>query len=76
MIFRNTWWSGLNDGYIILLSAEHTDSKAMPDYLKRGKDESLWTIAFSYKGAGCQIRQWYEEEILKCEYLGYLPNML
>lgn len=70
MIFRNTWWSGLKDGYVILLSA---DTERKNEGLK---GEYLWTIAFSYKGCGCSIRKWYSEEILQCKFLGYLPDLL
>ena len=74
MVFKNTWYQGLKDGLIILLSAEHTDSTAFPNEFKRGKDEYLWKVAFSYFGAGCQLRELYAEEILKCEYMGYLKE--
>ena len=63
-----------SDGaYLILLSAEHVNSLAVPAFLKRGRDEMVWMVAVSYKGNGCQIHQLFYEEILKCRYLGFIP---
>lgn len=68
-VWKNTWWGGVKGGYIILLSAEHSDSLSFPLYAKRGRDEFLWDVAFSYKGMGCKIMKWYEDEIKKCHYM-------
>ncbi len=66
MIFRNTWYQNLDDGYVILLSA---------NFSKEVNCE-LWKVAFSYKGMGSQTYYWNIEEVLKCEYLGYIPDLI
>ena len=63
MVFENTWWSSETQGLIILLSR---------DRYKEYENKDLWKVAFSYSGHGSQVVLFTDEEILKCEYLGFL----